>query len=296
MTMTISRPEILTNIDVSAYAPRVPQFQHAPVKVADDTYLIRSTFGEGEAPMFVYVNSLVVLGQEPTIIDTGTVANRKQWLEDVFSLVDPKDVRWILISHDDHDHVGNLAEVMALCPNATLVSSWFQLERLAGDLSLPPTRMQWREDGDTIKAGDRDFAFVRPPVFDAPTTRGFYDSKTGVYWAGDCFAAPSTVPSDDVSVYEAEEWRQGFNLFQLAISPWVNLVDAVKYNRTVKRISDLNPKVIVGGHSPAIYGDYVTRAIDMLYDLPEAPMPQLPGQETLDMIVAQILGGEPQHA
>lgn len=294
MTMTISRSETLGNIDVSAYAPRPPRFHHEPLKVADDTYLIRATFGEGEAPQFVYVNSLVVLGSEPAIIDTGTVNNRKQWLDDVFSLVDPRDVRWVMISHDDHDHVGNLPEVMALCPNATLVSSWFQVERLAGDLSLPPTRMQWREDGYKLDAGDREFAFVRPPVFDAPTTRGFYDTKTGVYWAGDCFAAPSTIPSDDVSVYNSEEWRQGFNMFQLAISPWISMVDAVKYNGAIKRVADLDPTVIVGAHSPAILGEYVTSAIDMLYDLPQAPMPQLPGQETLDMIVAQILGGE-QH-
>ena len=290
MTMTISRPETLTDIDVSAFAPMVPRFNHAPLKVAEDTYLIRSTSGEGMGPMFVYVNSLVVLGQEPAIIDTGTVGNRKQWLEDVFSLVDPRDVRWVMISHDDHDHVGNLPEVMALCPNATLVSSWFQVERLAGDLSLPPTRMQWREDGHAIQAGDREFALVRPPAFDSPTTRGFYDSKTGVYWAGDCFATPSTVPSDDVSVFHPEEWRQGFNMFQLAVSPWIQLTDAVKYNRTVKRIADLDPQVIVGAHSPAITGEYVTSAIDMLYDLPSAPAPQLPGQETLDMIVAQVLG------
>ena len=292
MTMTISQAETLTGIDVSAYAPRPPRFRHEPLKVADDTYMIRTTFGEGEAPQFVYVNSLVVLGSEPAIIDTGTVNNRKQWLEDVFSLVDPKDVRWVMISHDDHDHVGNLPEVMALCPNATLVSSWFQVERLAGDLSLPPTRMQWREHGHTIQAGDREFALVRPPVFDSPTTRGFYDSKTSVYWGGDSFAAPSTVPSDDVSVFHPEEWRQGFNMFQLAISPWISLVDAVKYNQTIQRIADLDPKVIVGAHSPAIFGEYVGTAIDMLYDLPQAELPQLPGQETLDMIVAQVLGGQ----
>jgi flavorubredoxin len=292
MTMTISRPETLSTIDVSAYAPRPPRIHHAPLKVADDTYLIRTTFGEGEAPMFVYVNSLVVLGQEPAIIDTGTVNNRKQWLEDVFSLVDPKDVRWVMISHDDHDHVGNLAETMALCPNATLVSSWFQVERLSGDLSLPPTRMVWRDDGASIDAGDREFALIRPPAFDSPTTRGFYDSKTGVYWAGDCFATPSTIPSDDVSVFHPEEWRQGFNMFNLGNSPWIQLVDAVKYNRTIKRIADLDPKVLVGAHTPAIVGEYVTSAIDMMYDLPQAEAPQLPGQETLDMIVAQVLGAK----
>ena len=33
----------------------------------------------------------------------------------------PADVRWVFISHDDHDHIGNLLELLDLCPQATLV-------------------------------------------------------------------------------------------------------------------------------------------------------------------------------
>ena len=62
-------------------------------------------------------------GEEPMIVDTGTPANREQWLEDVFGLVEPEDVRWVFLSHDDVDHTGNLDSVMERCPNATLVSA-----------------------------------------------------------------------------------------------------------------------------------------------------------------------------
>ena len=70
-------------------------------------------------PLFVYLNSMVILGEEPMIVDTGTPANREQWLKDVFSLVEPEDVRWIFLSHDDVDHTGNLDEAMTACPNAS---------------------------------------------------------------------------------------------------------------------------------------------------------------------------------
>jgi flavorubredoxin len=69
-------------------------------------------------PLFVYINSMVILGKEPVIVDTGTPANRKQWLDDVFSLVEPEDVRWIFLSHDDVDHTGNLDEALTARPNA----------------------------------------------------------------------------------------------------------------------------------------------------------------------------------
>jgi flavorubredoxin len=291
MTMTIDRQS--TGIDVSAFAPRPPRFHHEPLKVGDDTYLIRQLPGEGEAPMLAYVNSAVILGKEPVIVDTGLVNNREAWLNDVFSLVDPKDVRWIFISHDDHDHTGNLAQTLALCSNATLISSWFQVERLGGDFNLPMDRMRWIDDGGSFDAGDRTFAAIRPPIFDSPTTRGLYDSKTGIYWASDCFAAPVTQATDDVSSLHPEEWRQGFNLFHSAVSPWVHLVDAVKFNKTVCRLASLDIKTVITAHSPAIYGDYVNSAIDMLMDLPGQPPAQLPGQETLDQIVASLAGGQP---
>ncbi len=288
MTMTIARPE--TAIDTSAFVPSPPRFHHEPLKIADDTYLIRQLCGEGQSPMLAYVNSLVITGKEPIIVDTGGANNRDNWLNDVFSLVDPKDVRWLFISHDDHDHVGNLAEVMALCPNATLVSSWFQVERLSTDFALPPMRMRWVDDGGSFDAGDRVFTALRPPVYDSPTTRGLFDSKTGVYWGSDCFATPVGVNVDDVSALHPEEWRQGFNLFQTALSPWLQVADAVKFNQTVHRLAKLDIKAIGTAHGPAILGDSVGSAIDFLYDLPFQPEPQLPGQPVLDEIIAMISG------
>ena len=71
------------------------------------------------------------------IVDTGTPANREQWMTDVFSLVDPEDVRWVFLSHDDVDHSGNLDEVMTRCPNATLVCNWAMIERHTQLLRVP---------------------------------------------------------------------------------------------------------------------------------------------------------------
>jgi len=68
---------------------------HAPLKIADDTWLIQQMQEAAIGPLWVYLHSLVIKGREPIIVDTGTPANREQWLKDVFSIVDPGDVRWI---------------------------------------------------------------------------------------------------------------------------------------------------------------------------------------------------------
>jgi flavorubredoxin len=45
-------------------------------------------------------------------------------LKDVFSLVDPEDIKWVFISHDDVDHTGNVNALLEAAPNATLVINW----------------------------------------------------------------------------------------------------------------------------------------------------------------------------
>jgi hypothetical protein len=72
-----------------SFAPVKPEVHHPPLKVADDTWLIQQMQEAAIGPLWVYLHSLVIKGKEPIIVDTGTPANREQWLADVFSIVDP---------------------------------------------------------------------------------------------------------------------------------------------------------------------------------------------------------------
>jgi len=123
----------------------------APVKVAPDTYLIPN--------LAVPVSSLVILGEEPIIVDTGAPAQRGRWLEMVYSLVDPDDIRWVFISHEG-DHTGSLDQVLDAAPQATLVINMFSTERLALERPVHLERMIWREPGETFDALTTG---VRPP-------------------------------------------------------------------------------------------------------------------------------------
>lgn len=272
----------------NAFAPIEPVNHYEPLKITDETYLIRSLYGEGTAPISVYINSMVILGSEPVIVDTGTYGNRRNWLNDVFSLVDPEDVRWVFISHDDHDHVGNLTEVLTMCPNATLVSSWFQVERLAGDMNLPLHRMRWVDDGGSFLAGDRELVAIRPPIFDAPTTRGLYDAKSRVYWGSDSFATPVLGPADYFSELHAGFRAQGIQMFHSAVSPWVHLADAAKFNKQVDRIAGLDIEFAAGAHSPVLNRTDLEETLAILRTLPESEPARLPGQAELDAILAAM--------
>jgi flavorubredoxin len=282
----------LTNVTTATatetYAPQPLPFHHQPVRVTDDTFLIRSLYGEGQAPISIYVNSLVIAGREPVIVDTGAAGNREHWLNDVFGIVDPKDVKWVFISHDDHDHVGNLAQVLDLCPNATLVTSWFQAERLSVAYNLPLYRMRWVNDGEAFDAGDRMLYAIRPPVYDSPTTRGLYDSRSKVYWASDCFATPLLQANEDVNELDAEFWQQGFYMANSMGAPWVHQADPARFNKAVDRIAELNLSAIAGAHTPIISGPRINEAFELLRKLPGMPEALQPTQADLEAMIAAM--------
>ena len=74
---------------MTSFAPLRPRIQVPPTKVAQDTYVIHSVQEALGQPLFVYLNSMVILGSEPLILDNLVSevepASRRDDLVPVFS-------------------------------------------------------------------------------------------------------------------------------------------------------------------------------------------------------------------
>lgn len=265
-----------------------PPIRLEPLLVAPETFVIRSAQPALGPPLSVGLHSMVIRGAEPVIVDTGTRANRDHWLADVFGLVEPDDVRWIVITHEDHDHVGNLAETLERCPRATLVVNWAMTERISCEIGLPVQRLRWLDPGQDLDVGDRTLRAFRPPVYDCPTTRALFDTATGVCWTSDAFATPMPAdPVDRVEDLPTELWHEGLAMFHHhALCPWVSNVDRSAFATEVARLADLAPTVLVGAHTPVIDGEMVTAALDLLGALPDMVPPPHPDQAALEAALA----------
>jgi flavorubredoxin len=276
-----------------SFHPKPPTISLPPTHVGGDTWLVHHVQEALGAPLRVLINSMVIRGTEPVIVDTGTIANRHRWLEDTFGLVEPDDVRWVFISHDDVDHTGNLVQVMEACPNATLLASWALVERFSNAFEFPLERCRWVNDGDHLDLEDRRLSFVRPPVWDSPSTRGLFDHSTGVYWAVDAFAAPCS-PEIEPTVDDLDPsfWAEGMAMFaHNALSPWLSLVDPHRFDALVQRVRSLGMNTIASGHSPLIAGAAVDRAFELLSDLPFIAAPPVPGHDVLEAALAAATVG-----
>jgi flavorubredoxin len=92
------------------------------MSVAAETLVLQHTWGEGTAPQVVHMNAMVIRDAGPIVVDTGCPFHRDHYFDDLFNLIEPSDVRWVFISHDDIDHYGKLGEAIHVCPRATLVA------------------------------------------------------------------------------------------------------------------------------------------------------------------------------
>jgi flavorubredoxin len=179
-----------------------------PYQVINDIEMLPAYFpipGAG----FLPVNAFVIKSKEPVLVDTGMGVESDEFINALRSVIDPDDLRWIWLTHDDADHTGSIQKVLELAPKAKLVANSLAVLRMSTTWPVPMHRVHWLNPGESINTGDRTLTAIRPPLFDNPTTNALYDSKSETLFSADCFGAiiPSAVQNiDDVT---EEDLAQG---------------------------------------------------------------------------------------
>lgn len=263
-----------------------------PQRIAPDTHLIPRLLPAGDLG-FVPVNAMVITGREPVVVDTGAPVHGDQWQEDVFGLVNPEDVRWIFLSHDDADHSGNVRAALDLCPSATLLTDFQTWQRLSVQYGLPPHRMRWMNPGDRLDIGDRTLHAVLPPHFDSPATRGLVDSASGVMWAADAFAAPAPGEVHEAADLPPGLWPEVFVPFNSTANPWHGWLDPAAYGRHLDTLRRQPVDTIASCHGPVLRGAFIDDAYAMTLAMAGAPVVPAPGQPFLDALLATALADTP---
>jgi flavorubredoxin len=264
-----------------------------PYCVADDIFVLPMHVpipGHG----FAYLSAMVIRGKEPVLVETGSVVHRTEYLDAAFSLVEPKDVRWIFLSHDDRDHSGNLMQVLESCPNATLVTTFVAVGRMT-EYKLPPNRMRWVNDGESWSIGDRTLAAIAPPLFDGPGTRGLWDAKSGVYYSADCFGSLVSSECEEIGDIPRESWEHGFAFFNRVNHSWHQFADMTKLEQVVERLRRLEPRTLVTAHGPYARGRS-KELFQRIVEVAKMEPVELPGQKDLEAILAGPRPVQQAHA
>ena len=259
-------------------------------KAASDIEVLTSNFpipGFG----FVPINAFVIKGPEPILVDTGSVVESADFLTALRAVIDPADLRWIWLTHTDFDHTGSLQQLLAENPRIRVITTFLGVGIMSLTAApLPMDRVHLLNPGQKITVGGRTLAAVKPPVFDNPSTTGFYDEKSGVFFSSDCFGALlQAVPQTAADISDAD-LRQAQVAWATIDSPWLHKVDRGAFARELDSIRQMAPKMILSSHLPAAPGTMIEKVLASLAAAPEAQPFVGPDQAALEQMLKQMTG------
>jgi flavorubredoxin len=239
---------------------------------------------------FLPVNAFVIKAREPVLVDTGMGMDSEAFMNALKSIINPQDLRWVWLTHDDADHTGNIQKVLEAAPGARLAANSLAVLRMSMAWPVPMHRVYWINSGDSIRVGDRTLTAVRPPLFDNPTTIGIYDNKSEAFFSADFFGAIIPSPAQNADDVTEGDLAQGMTSWASADSPWVHMVEPSEFSQALDRIRQFAPKMIFSAHLPPARGK-TEQFLELLATVPTSTPFVAPDQTALEQILAQMRGG-----
>ena len=256
-----------------------------PYQLATDIEVLPAHFPVPGAG-FLPVNAFVIKAKAPVLVDTGMGIDSEEFMKVLESVIDPRDLKWVWITHDDADHIGSLQKILKEAPNARLAAFSLAVLRMSTAWPVPMDRVYWLNPGDSINVGDRKLTAVRPPLFDNPTTIGVYDDKSEAFFSADCFGAIIPSPAQSTDDVAEDDLIQGMAGWASLDNPWVHMVKQSEFGQALDRIRKLAPKIILSGHLPPATGK-TEQFLELLATVPPSTPSIAPNQTALEQILAK---------
>lgn len=135
-------------------------------------------------------NSYLIKGEEgAALIDTVKEEFSEEFFDRLLSVVDYKDIKYIILNHLEPDHTGALPELLLRAPHAKVYISQQAQAMLKALLKDSSTDLDYHAvgTGEQISLGNYTLTFLNTPFLHWPDTQCTYLEEQGVLFSGDVF-------------------------------------------------------------------------------------------------------------
>lgn len=132
-------------------------------------------------------NSYVIEGEKKALVDTSHAKFKQLYFEELYKVINPQDLDYLIISHTEPDHSGLVKDLLEIAPDITVVASKVAIQFLEGFVHRDFKR-QIVKSGDRIDLGKGHIIeFVNAPNLHWPDTIFSYDHGTEILFTCDAF-------------------------------------------------------------------------------------------------------------
>lgn len=193
-------------------------------------------------------NSYLILADKPTLIDCVHEKFTYEYLEKLRSLINLKDICYIVINHTEMDHTGALDMLLKETPNAQILSTRTAALFLKNILHRE-VQGKVVEDGEMVSLGNKQLKFIHAPYWHWPDTMFTYLEEDHVLFPCDGFATHFC----DERLFDdrVDDFMEDFRYyFEHVMGPYRK-----KILEAIEKIKDLDIRLIAPSHGPVLRTD-----------------------------------------
>ncbi len=194
-------------------------------------------------------NSYFINADKKAIIETTKEKFWPEYLDKIKQVVDPADLEYIIVDHTEPDHSGNVRNLLAIAPNATVVGSGNAIKFLR-DQTGHDFKSLVVKTGDSLSLGNKTLHFILAPNLHWPDTIYTWLEEDRILFTCDSFGShycqeemydDAVGNFDDAFVYYFDSILRPFSKYML---------------QAIEKIKDLDIKTICPGHGPILRSNW----------------------------------------
>lgn len=194
-------------------------------------------------PNGVSYNSYVILDDRITIMDTVDRRGTEGWLSNLKETLGDKKPYYVVVSHLEPDHAGNLKTLLDLYPDIKVIGNPKTFTMIAQffDVDLSDDRKVVVGEGDTVNLGVHTLQFFMAPLVHWPEVMVTYEQSEKILFSADGFGKFGALDADEP--WEDEARRYFFNI----VGKY-----GVQVQNLLKKAATLDIRMICPLHGPIL--------------------------------------------
>lgn len=164
-----------------------------------------------EVPNGISYNSYVILDEKVALMDTVDARGTEEWLVNLDKALDGRSIDYLVVSHMEPDHAGNIKTLIDRYPEMQIVGNaktFAMISQFFGvDIS---DRGVLVKEGDTLCLGKHTLQFFMAPMVHWPEVMVAYEQSEKILFSADGFGKFGALDTDEAWTCEAR--RYYFNI------------------------------------------------------------------------------------
>ena len=198
-----------------------------------------------EVPNGISYNSYVILDEKVALMDTVDNRATEEWLDNLENTLNGRSVDYLVVSHMEPDHAGNIKNLIDRYPEMQIVGNakTFAMIPQFFDVDITERSVAVKE-GDTLSLGKHTLQFFMAPMVHWPEVMVAYEQSEKILFSADGFGKFGALDTDEAWTCEARRY-------------YFNIVGkyGVQVQALLKKAATLDIQMICPLHGPILKED-----------------------------------------